>query len=108
MSGMAWRVGVGEIMQESNSFCPSPTTADCFVGTTAPDEVLAKEALGENSEMAGFVDVLGSTSAVELVPLLRLGALAGGPLTSSAHRWLRDELHGALARAGRLDALLMS
>lgn len=108
MPRAAWRVGVGEVMQESNSFCPSPTTADCFVGTTAADEVLAREALGENSEMAGFLDVLGTTSAVELVPLLRLGALAGGPLTSSAHRWLRDDLHGALARAGRLDAVLLA
>lgn len=103
------RVAIGSIVHEANTF--SPQRVDWTAVQTHPflagDDVIARAA-SLDTAIPGFL-TLADRTEVEWVPLIS-SALPGGagPLTVDAFERLRDELVGRLARAGRVDACLLS
>ncbi len=100
------RVGIGLLMQESNSFAPHPTTWEDFavqgvrVGVAAPLTV-------DGTEWGGMVYGCHEAGLVP-VPLVRAWALAGGPVTPDVVARLATALAQGLDDAGPLDGLLLA
>jgi microcystin degradation protein MlrC len=103
------RVAVGQISCESNTF----STFDCDLDTVRAtgylyegDEVFALR--GTNTEPAGFLDVLGETGDVEVVPLLASRWNSSAVVTKDAYGYLRQRLLAPLEDAGPIDAVAIS
>lgn len=102
------RIAIGQIVQETNSFSPVPTTLKTFesVFLRRGDEMFS--GFGDSRiEVPGFLAILRQ-QGVEPVPLLAASALAGGAVTRAAFETLVGELEQRLAAAGRVDALLLA
>ena len=103
------RIGLIQILQESNCFNPVLTVRADFenFGVGTGSEVLTK--YGEVGELGGFTAGLNKwPEAVEPVGVLRLQAWSGGPAARSTMDWFRTMLTGQLRQAGRLDGLLIA
>ncbi len=102
------RVAVVQCVHESNSFSPVATTLDDYILYDFVEGKLSPhEALGQNSEMAGFIDELRGRD-VEVVPLLGGGARSGGNMTGGAVDGLRQRLLSYLRRAGAVDGVYLA
>lgn len=104
------RIAVTYIAQETNTFNPFPATLDDFeaFGLYRGQEVLDK--LVGIGPVGGFLTAVEASGRdVELVPLIKAHAVAGGRITDATLATLTDELTQRLAAAGDLDgvALLM-
>ena len=94
------RVAIGAFLQETNSFCPLPTTLEAFEGRyLVRGAELLPRFHGTNSEIAGFQAACAAIPRTELVPLLAASADSGGSLTADTYALLRDELIERLAAA---------
>lgn len=103
------RIGLIQILQESNCFNPVLTVRADFenFGVGTGSEVLTK--YGEVGEIGGFMAGLKKWSEpVEPVGVLRLQAWSGGPAARSTMDWFLALLTEQLGRAGRLDGLLIA
>src|SRR5262249_615708 len=103
------RIAIGQLWQETNTLNPLPTTRADFedFGVLRGAELV--ERLADTNEPGGFIQSLRSwPEKPEIVGLARLPAWPGGIATADTFAWLRDELVGALERAGRLDAVLLA
>jgi microcystin degradation protein MlrC len=101
------RIVLGAIIQETNTFSPSPTTLDHFraVYYLKGEDILKR--LGDSStEVSGMLEVLGATG-YELVPTVAAMATSGGPLTRHTYQTLRDELLGPIRSGPKPDAVLL-
>lgn len=102
------RVAVAELKQETNTFVPTVTTMADFVNW---HHWLGQDAIdglaGTNSELAGFLDVLGD-AGIEAVPIMATFAISGGPVEAATLATLREELLSGLAAAGPLDGVLLA
>lgn len=102
------RVAIAELKQETNTFVLQQTTlADfekwhLFYG----DEVISGLA-GTNSEIAGFLDVLGE-AGIEPVPVLATFAMSGGPVTTETFQKLLADLLAGLEAARPFDGVLLA
>jgi microcystin degradation protein MlrC len=102
------RIAIGSIIQEGNTFAPTPTGLEAF----AADYLwYGEELLGGYHDMrvevAGFLDVLRAAGATP-VPLLAAHACSGGPLTRAALDHLVSELVVRLRAALPLDGVLLA
>ena len=103
------RIGIAQVLQESNCFNPIATTRRDFelYGVASGAAVLKQ--YGEVGEIGGFLSGIHRWNGrTEPVGVLRAQAWPGGPLAPEARDWLAGTLRRELARAGRLDALLFS
>jgi len=103
------RIGVAQLIQESNSFNPVPATiADFEPFDIALGERVVRE-YGSADELGGFVQSMAAwAEPAEPVGLLRAHGWAGGPMTAEARRWFVDELRRQLEAAGPLDGVLLA
>lgn len=103
------RIGIAQLWQETNTFNPLVTTRRDFeeFGVLRGRELL--EQLADTNEPGGFLQTLARwPERPEPVGLVRLPAWPSGPATRETFDWLCAELTAALARAGRLDGLLLA
>jgi microcystin degradation protein MlrC len=103
------RVAIGELLQETDSFSPLRAGMAEFenCGLYRGAEILERT---RNAGMvAGFLEVTAAQrEKVELVPLLRAWAAAGGPIADDTFQQLRRELLERLRQAGPVDAVFLS
>ncbi len=102
------RLAVTYIGQESNTFNPAPSTLEDFAafGLYRGREVLDK--LVGIGPIGGFLEAVESSGRdVELVPLIKARAVAGGRLADDALGVLTAELTELLVAAGDLDGLAL-
>lgn len=99
------RIAVGGIMHESNTFNHRPTPLEAF-RVQRGDELL-RWWRDTPHELGGFI--AGADSfGYELFPTLMAQATPGGMVTRAAFERLTQELLEGLARAPRLDGLLLA
>jgi microcystin degradation protein MlrC len=102
------RIAVGQIVQETNTFSPRPTTLETFesVFLWRGDQLLS--AFGSaRVEIPAFLAVL-QRAGIEPVPLIATSALASGAVTRATFESLMTDVEARLARAGKLDAVLLA
>jgi microcystin degradation protein MlrC len=102
------RIAIGSLMQETNTFAPTPTGLDSFeaVYHWQGEELLHRYGAAR-VEMAAFLDVLKAAGATP-VPLLAAQAFAGGPVTRAAFDHLLGDLIARLRAAMPVDAVLLA
>ena len=102
------RIAVGQILQETNTFSPIPTTLETFKRyyVHKGEEVLTGFG-NERMEIPGILSVLRSSN-VQVVPLIAASALASGTVTKEAFETLVGELLDRLKAAGKVDAVLLA
>jgi microcystin degradation protein MlrC len=102
------RIAIGSLMQETNTFAPTPTDLAAFeaVYLWRGDELLRRYA-GRRVEGAAFLDVLHAAGA-EPVPLLATVALAGGPVARATFDQLLGELIERLRATLPVDGVLLA
>lgn len=100
------RIAFALMSQESNSFNPVMTPLERFdvYGRYLGADVL--EHAAQSLPVQGFVDGIAGTGVdVEIVPIMKATALAGGPLTADALATFTRDLVDGLATAGPLDGI---
>ena len=104
---MPWRIAVGGIWHETNSFAAGRTGLDAFRAYqyALGDEVLSRYA-GTNTELGGLITA-AKELGFELVPTIYAGAVPSGVIARDALETLCTELRARLRRAGPLDGVLM-
>jgi len=107
---MSFRIGIGRIWHESNSFFALKTTLEDFA--SYPGGLVIGEALLEQpdraDEITGMLDVFRRVPAVEPVPLLSASLEPSGQVAQDCALALARMLRGQLQKAGKLDAICFS
>ena len=105
-----FRIGVGKISQEGNSFAALETSLSDFEsygGLLVGHEVLDQPE--RRDEVTGFVKAIESGGEdFEVIPLISTEALPSGSVAVDAVRSLDETLRGVLREAGELDGILFS
>src|ERR1044071_4378753 len=97
------RVGIGYLLQETNSFSPLKAKLADF-HPVAGNECIDRWA-GSETEIGGFLDVLRA-SPHEAVPLFAGWAITEGPIEAAEFSRLRAWVGEQLRAAGKLGALV--
>lgn len=102
------RIGVGSIMQETNTWSPIACQTEDFTchGLDLGDAIPPKYS-GTNTEIGGAIDALSDAGATP-VPLLRAWASSSGRLTRETFDDLCELLVARIVDAGPLDGLVLS
>lgn len=102
------RIAIGSLMQETNTFSPSPTTLSIFDSyyRLYGDDMLVGYGAAR-VEVPGFLAVLAEAGATP-VPLLAAYAAAYGPIARECFETLVGEMEARLLAAGPLDGLLLA
>lgn len=103
------RIAVAELAQETDSFSPLRTDIDDFegYGLFRGSDVL--ERMRGAGPIGGLLEIADEQPGkIELVPLLRAWAGAGGALTDGAFAALGQDLMNRLSDAGRVDAVFLA
>jgi microcystin degradation protein MlrC len=99
------RVGIGYLLQETNSFSPLKAKLADF-HPVAGNECIGRWA-GSETEIGGFLDVLRA-SPHEAVPLFAGWAITEGPIEAAEFTRLRAWVGEQLRAAGKLGALVIA
>ena len=102
------RLALFQMGQETDTFNPSPTTLEDFerFGIYEGQEIL--DNLRGNGTVGGFINAIEASGAdIEIVPLSRGWAGAGGRITTEALALLRGSPAADLQSAGSIDGLAM-
>jgi len=104
-------IAIAEILQETNSFSPVPTTRRDFEAGCLlfGDDVLPFARKAE-LELGGFlkaVDKLGKNQ-IQVVPILKARSMSGGPVDQALYRELKERLLTGLRSLPRLDGIYLS
>ena len=99
------RIAVAGIMHESNTFNPQPTPLEAFRVQRGAE--LLSWWRDAPHEVGGFI-AGAQKFGYEICPTLMAQATPGGPVTGDAFERLTQELLERLARAPRLDGLLLA
>ncbi len=99
------RIAIGAILQETNTFSPTPGTLDHFRGIYhLRGEEIPERLRDSSTEMSGFYDVLDASDH-QIVPTIAAMAVSSGRLQRVAYETLRDELFDRLEAEGLPDAV---
>jgi len=101
------RIGFICVTQETNDFNPRLTTLDDYRSfEIRKDGEL--EAVSTFGQYGGFTEAIAESGReVERVPILRGNAVAGGRVSREAFDYFYREIEAGLARAGKLDGLVL-
>ena len=102
-----FRIAVGSIYQEGNSFVNTRTDLDLFRNSylLEGDELL--KLAGTHTEVAGILSVC-DVEGVKVFPLLAASSVPGGPLTDDCYTYLRDSLLDRLAASEHIDGVILA
>lgn len=102
------RVGIVALQHESNTFLGAATElADFARDLLAVGADVRRAFASAHHEVGGFFEGLDAAGA-EAVPIFAARATPGGVISAAAGRALLEMLAGEVARAGRLDGLLVA
>jgi microcystin degradation protein MlrC len=102
------RLALIHIGQETNDFNPQRTTLADYAafGVYEGAEVITR--LGALGQVGGFVAAVAeSPTAIEMVPIIRAWAVAGGRITRDAFEYFQRKIADGLRAAGRIDGLAL-
>jgi microcystin degradation protein MlrC len=99
------RIGVGCLLQESNTFSPLPTTLEEFGLVTGPQVLAGRQET--RTELDGFIDVLGRDGHTP-VPLFSGFAMTSGPIRRADFATMCELVTRACGENGPLDAILLA
>lgn len=103
------KIFIGEICQETNTFCPVLTDLDFFRrGFLFERETIRKELRGTATEINGFYTVLEKYPDVEIIPGIAAWAVTYGKITTEAFNALVGRLLELLGEAGPVDGVLLA
>ncbi len=102
-----FRIAVGSIYQEGNSFVNTRTDLDLFQNSYLLERDELLELAATQTEVAGVLSVC-DVEGVEVVPLLAASSVPGGPLTDACYSYLRDSLLGPLASSQHVDGVILA
>jgi len=105
MSDHKWRIAVGWLSHEANTFSVAKVTFEDFHLVLGPAAVQRWQ--GTRTEPAGFLDVL-SAAGQEIVPLFSGQAVPNGPLTAAEFDLIKNAVRDQVRQAGPFDAVLLS
>ena len=102
------RIGLAQIIQESNTFVPFKTTLDHFSAQyIRHGKDVLKELDSVNIELTGMLNVLEINDATP-IPLIATHGSCGGPLTRECFDILLKLLVQEMKSARKLDGLLLA
>ena len=100
------RVALIHIGQETNDFNPVPTTLRDYASFGIVEGAAIAGQFRGVGEIGGFLDAIAQSGrAVEVVPIVRGWAVAGGRITVDAYRFFEQKIRLGLLSAGPIDAL---
>lgn len=102
------RIALAELAQETDSFSPLRTGIPDFetYGLFYGDEILSR--MSGAGPIGGFLEVVREQpGGIEIVPLIRAWASAGGPILDAAFEQLNSELIDRLKIALPVDAVFL-
>lgn len=103
------RIAIGQLWQESNTLNPLATTCADFEAFGIHEGAELIERFSETNELGGFIQSMrGWSTPPEIVGLMRFAAWPSGPVDEATFRMLIDRMMDALARAGKVDAVLLA
>lgn len=103
------RIAVAQIVQETCSFTPAPTTLERFRDAGLREGQDVVDGIGGSSALGGFLTAIRKGHADHrIVPLLDATAVAGGPLTAETLHYLSEHLLTNLRSADSFDAIYLS
>ena len=105
---MPYRIAIGEVAHETNTFCAAPTEVEAFqrFQWERGEEIVAGHA-GNRSYVGGMLDAAERLD-VEAVPVFCTTATPSGTITAAAYATILDELLDGLARAQPFNAVCLS
>ena len=102
------RIAVAQILQETNTFSPIPTTLETFRRYYyLKGEKMLDGLEGQRIEIPGILAVLRSSNA-QVVPLIATSACASGTLTRETYETIVGDLMERLKGAGKLDGVILA
>lgn len=100
-----YRIFIGGLLMEANSFNPVFSTRETFT-CTLEGETLS-QMKGTSLEMGGVFDTLEKQPDVEIVPGFYAQACTSGPVKGTEFTYLSQRLFRSLEAAGKVDGVLL-
>ena len=102
------RIALIHIGQETNDFNPVPTTLRDYESFGIVEGAAILEKFRGIGEIGGFLDAISrSGHDIEIVPIVRGWAVAGGRITREAYGFFEQKIRLGLQAAGKIDALAL-
>ena len=103
------RIYMASLWQETNTFCPKLTELDLFAsGYRIQGQEIITKLAGTNTEIGGFLECLGKSNSVKVIPGTAAWATPFGKLSRSAFDTLCCELTDGLKAALPVDGVLLA
>ena len=100
------RIALIHIGQETNDFNPVPTTLRDYESFGIVEGQAIADTFRGVGEIGGFLDAIAACGRpIEVVPIVRGWAVAGGRITQEAYRFFEQKIRLGLQAAGHIDAL---
>jgi len=102
------RVAIGALMHEADIFSPVKTTLkSCQESYLLFGEEIINFHKGKETELGGMINV-ASQEKISLIPTVATYPLPGGRVTNKAYNFLREEILNRIAKAGKIDGVLLA
>ena len=103
------RIYMASLWQETNTFCPKLTELDLFAsGYRIQGQEIITKLAGTNTEIGGFLECLGKSNSVKVIPGTAAWATPFGKLSRSAFDTLCRELTDGLKATLPVDGVLLA
>ena len=100
------RIALIHIGQETNDFNPVPTTLRDYESFGIVEGSTIVDTFRGVGEIGGFLDAIEQSGrSIEMVPIVRGWAVAGGRITQEAYRFFEQKIRLGLQAAGPIDGL---
>jgi microcystin degradation protein MlrC len=105
---MTYRIAIGEVAHETNTFCPEPTSVAPFkeYAWLLGDEIVRVNG-GNRTYLGGMLAKLAELDLIA-VPAFATMAYPSGTITAAAYEEILATLLDAIARAMPVDAICLS
>lgn len=101
------RIAIGSMSNETSHFLTTMSTLEHWQNNYVLHQQDVFSLRGTDSEIAGMLTVL-DRQAVEIVPLMAAGAVAGGPNTEACYQYLKAGLLTPLQAALPVDGVILA
>lgn len=103
-----FKIAIGQIWQEQNTFSPVKTNLDDFkqFGLYCGEEIISK--FSEINELGGFIKTLRQEKNIEIIPTIRAWSWPKGNVEPDTYKYLKSELLSYIKKNLPLDGVLVS